>query len=101
MFCHHFKDEELISQLQWMKENTSLGFFINDLQRNWFAYHSIKIITKSFSSSYLVKNDAPLSVARGFYKNEWIQLLEQADITNYSVKWKWAFRYLIISRHAI
>ena len=101
LFCHHFKEEELISQLQWMKKNTTIGFFINDLQRNWFAYHSIKIITKFFSSSYLVKNDAPLSVARGFYKNEWIQLLEQADITNYSVKWKWAFRYLIISRHAI
>ena len=100
LFCHHFNDEELLYQLQWMQEYSSLGFFINDLQRNWFAYSSIKIITKLFSSSYLVKNDAPLSVARGFHKNEWIQLLNKASIKNYTIQWKWAFRYLIIFTHA-
>jgi 2-polyprenyl-3-methyl-5-hydroxy-6-metoxy-1,4-benzoquinol methylase len=100
LFCHHFEDEELIEQLQWMQQNAAIGFFINDLQRNWFAYHSIKIITKLFSSSYLVKNDAALSVARGFHKNEWIELLNKAGIKNYSVDWKWAFRYLIIYQHA-
>lgn len=96
LFCHHFSDEELVYQLQWMQQNSLLGFFINDLQRNWFAYHSIKVITKVFSSSYLVKNDAPLSVARGFHKNEWIFLLNDAGIKNYIVDWKWAFRYLIV-----
>jgi 2-polyprenyl-3-methyl-5-hydroxy-6-metoxy-1,4-benzoquinol methylase len=100
LFCHHFKDEELINQLQWMKENATSGFFINDLQRNWFAYYSIKIITKFFSSSYLVKNDAPLSVARGFYKNEWIALLTEAGLQDFTVEWKWAFRYLILFKHA-
>jgi 2-polyprenyl-3-methyl-5-hydroxy-6-metoxy-1,4-benzoquinol methylase len=100
LFCHHFNEDELIFQLQWMQQNSILGFFINDLQRNSFAYHSIKIITKLFSSSYLVKNDAPLSVARGFHKNEWMQLLQRAGLKNYSIKWKWAFRYLIIFKHA-
>ncbi len=100
LFSHHFSENELIIQLQWMQQNSTLGFFINDLQRNSFAYHSIKIITKLFSSSYLVKNDAPLSVARGFHKDEWMQLLQQAGIKNYSIKWKWAFRYLIIFKHA-
>ena len=100
LFCHHFTEEELIFQLQWMQQNSLFGFFINDLQRNRFAYHSIKIITKLFSSSYLVKNDAPLSVARGFHKNEWIELMLQSGIKNYSIEWKWAFRYLIIFKHA-
>lgn len=96
LFCHHFTDDELIEQLRWMQQNSNIGFFINDLQRNWFAYHSIKIITKIFSSSYLVKNDAPLSVARGFHKNEWLQLLQKAGIQNFIIEWEWAFRYLII-----
>jgi len=100
LFCHHFAEEELVSQLQWMQQNAATGFFINDLQRNWFAYHSIKIITKIFSSSYLVKNDAPLSVARGFHKKEWMQIFNKAGIKNYSIYWKWAFRYLIIFKHA-
>jgi 2-polyprenyl-3-methyl-5-hydroxy-6-metoxy-1,4-benzoquinol methylase len=97
LFCHHFTTEELISMVQWMKENATIGFFINDLHRHLLAYYSIKWITKFFSRSYLVKNDAPLSVLRGFRKKEWIALLQQAGIKNYSLQWKWAFRWLIIS----
>ncbi len=100
LFCHHFTNEELAEQLKWMQQNCTIGFFINDLQRNWFAYHSIKIITKIFSSSYLVKNDAPLSVARGFYKNEWLKIFKKAGIKKIKIKWKWAFRYLTIYNHA-
>src|SRR5437763_12510827 len=49
LFCHHFTEEELVFQLQWMKENSELGFFINDLQRHPVAYYSIKMLTKLFS----------------------------------------------------
>jgi 2-polyprenyl-3-methyl-5-hydroxy-6-metoxy-1,4-benzoquinol methylase len=100
LFCHHFTDEALVDQLQWMQLNSRLGFFINDLHRHWLAYHSISILTRLFSSSYLVKNDAPVSVSRGFLKNEWKQLCERASILNADIKWKWAFRHLITSKHA-
>ena len=97
LFCHHFTDDELVAQLQWLRQNSRLGFFINDLHRHPLAYYSISIITRLFSRSYLVKNDAPLSVKRGFTAPEWQQLLKRAGITNYSLKWKWAFRHLICS----
>ncbi len=100
LFCHHFRDEELIMQLQWMKENATIGFFINDLQRHPLAYHSIKFLTQLFSKSYLVKNDAPLSVQRGFNKKEWQNIFAKANINYYQVQWQWAFRYLITYRHA-
>lgn len=96
LFCHHFTDEELVEMLQWMKRNATIGFFINDLQRHPIAYNFIKAATKIFSKSYLVKNDAPLSVLRGFKKNEWENIFKKAGITNYSIQWKWAFRYLIV-----
>lgn len=96
LFCHHFTDTELVFMLQWMKENTKKGFFINDLHRHWLAYHSIKMITGIFSRSYLVRNDAPLSVRRGFIKEEWKNIMNKAGIGRYSVNWKWAFRHLII-----
>ena len=96
LFCHHFTSEQLVFQLQWMRENSSIGFFINDLQRHYLAYYSVKILTQVFSKSYLVKNDAPLSVARGFTKNELIDLLQKANINSYDMSWKWAFRFLII-----
>ncbi|HMK03304.1 MAG TPA: methyltransferase domain-containing protein [Ferruginibacter sp.] len=96
LFCHHFTGEELRSMLIWMKENTGRGFFINDLHRHPLAYYSISFITRIFSRSYLVKNDAPLSVARGFTKKEWNDIFEAAGIKRFSIQWKWAFRYLII-----
>jgi 2-polyprenyl-3-methyl-5-hydroxy-6-metoxy-1,4-benzoquinol methylase len=96
LFCHHFKDEELIKMLQWMHKNANVGFLIADLHRHPLAYYSIKWLTQLFSKSYLVKNDAPLSVLRGFNRREWIVLLEKAGITNYKIQWKWAFRWLIL-----
>ncbi len=95
LFCHHFTDDELATQIRWMKDNSKLGFFINDLHRNTVAYYSIKVLTQLFSKSYLVKNDAPLSVRRAFKKNDWISIFSKAGIRNYDIKWHWAFRYLI------
>ena len=97
LFCHHFTNEQLVPMLQWLKKNSNYGFFINDLQRHWLAYYLIKYITKFFSKSYLVKNDACLSVARSFKKKDWQQLFQQAGIDNYSIKWKWAFRWMIVA----
>jgi 2-polyprenyl-3-methyl-5-hydroxy-6-metoxy-1,4-benzoquinol methylase len=99
LFCHHFSNEQLAEMMVWMKENCSLGFFINDLQRDHIAYHSIRLLTGAFSKSYLVKNDAPLSVARGFQKKDWENIFHLANISCYSIDWKWAFRYLITFIH--
>ena len=101
LFCHHFTDEALAFQLKWMTENTEKGFFINDLQRHWLAYYLIKILTNLFSNSYLVKNDACLSVARGFIKSDWKNIFSKSGIENYKISWKWAFRYLIVKEQGL
>ena len=99
LFCHHFSNPELVEMLRWMRNNSSIGFFINDLQRHSAAFLSIKILTTIFSKSYLVKNDAPLSVARGFKRIEIEELLTLAGIESYSIEWKWAFRWLVVVKH--
>jgi 2-polyprenyl-3-methyl-5-hydroxy-6-metoxy-1,4-benzoquinol methylase len=101
LFCHHFTDQQLVEMLGWMRDHARIGFFINDLHRHSLAYHSIKILTGIFSGSYLVKNDAPLSVLRGFTRKEWMNLLQAAGISQYSIEWKWAFRYLITTTHKV
>ncbi len=99
LFCHHFTEPELEKMLTWMKQNCNKGFFINDLQRHPFAYYSIRLLTGFFSKSYLVKNDAPLSVARGFKRKEWEAIFSAAGIHSYDIQWKWAFRYLIVCKN--
>ena len=100
LFCHHFTDAELVEQLNWMRQTAGIGFFINDLHRHLFAYYAINVLTRFFSKSYLVKNDAPLSVARGFIRTELEQLLNRASIRKYAIQYRWAFRYLIMYQHA-
>ena len=99
LFCHHFEEEDLVLMLQWMQQNSRIGFFINDLHRHPLAYYSIKGITQLFSNSYLVKNDAPISVQRGFIRKDWERLFAKAGITSFQCEWKWAFRWLVIYLH--
>jgi 2-polyprenyl-3-methyl-5-hydroxy-6-metoxy-1,4-benzoquinol methylase len=101
LFCHHFTNEELPEQLNWMRSNCRIGFFINDLHRHWLAYYSIRVLTAIFSNSRLVKNDAPLSVKRGFSRKEWLDLFERSGITEAEIKWNWAFRWLNIVRKSL
>ena len=100
LFCHHFSEAELTFMAKWMQNNSELGFFINDLHLHWLAYYSIKLLTKLFSKSYLVKNDAPLSVQRGFKRKEWNTIFEKAGIHDFHCKWRWAFRWLITCSNA-
>ncbi len=95
LFCHHFKEAEIVEFIKLCNKNQAV-FIINDLERNPIAYYLIKILTRIFSKSSLVKNDAPLSVLRGFKKREWSNLLKEAGINNFSIKNKWAFRHLLL-----
>jgi 2-polyprenyl-3-methyl-5-hydroxy-6-metoxy-1,4-benzoquinol methylase len=98
LFLHHLSNEEIVEFFQRAKRH-DCTVLVNDLHRNWFAYYSIKLITALFSTSRLVKHDAAVSVARGFTKQELVKLVEQAGYKNYTVKWCWAFRYLIIAEN--
>jgi SAM-dependent methyltransferase len=95
LFCHHLTETQLIELIQFATERR-ITLVINDLERNPIAYYAIKLLTGLFSKSYLVKNDAPLSVARGFKKKEWLDIIKKAGATHFSVKNKWAFRHEII-----
>lgn len=96
LFCHHFDDESLVKLLKQLKQQSRIAIVINDIHRHWFAYHSIAWITKLFLKSYLVKNDAKLSVWRAFRKSDLENIIQQAGFTRFSIKWKWAFRWEVV-----
>lgn len=95
LFCHHLTENQLVELVVFALKHKAI-LIVNDLERNPIAYYSIKCLTQLFSRSYLVKNDAPLSVARGFKKKEWADILFKAGATNFTIKNKWAFRHQVI-----
>jgi len=100
LFCHHLSDEQLVYFLNWSQKYATKGFIINDLHRHILACKSIGLLTGLFSKSYLVKNDAPLSVRRALLRNEWISILKKAQIAEYQISWEWAFRWLILGKYS-
>ncbi len=96
LFLHHFTHEQLVELFTLFAKQAQVAIIVNDLQRHFLAYHSIKLLTRFFSKSYMVRNDAAVSVARGFTKKELVSILQEAGITNYTLRWKWAFRWELV-----
>ena len=100
LFCHHFTDEQLVMMFRQLYRQAKVAVIINDLHRHWLAYYAIKCITAVFSRSYLVKNDAPLSVWRAFRRQELERLVQAAGVAKFKLRWMWAFRWqLLLQKH--
>lgn len=96
LFFHHFTQAELIEFFRSLKQQVKKGIIINDIHRHPLAYYSIKWLTKSFSKSPMVVSDAPLSVLRAFKKREIVEVLKAAGFSEYSISWRWAFRWQVV-----
>ncbi len=99
LFFHHFKEEEIRDILSDLFQLCRYAIIVNDLRRSILALLGIKLLTLIFSKSEMVKNDAPLSVKRGFTKSELENILRELNY-KYTITRKWAFRWcLIIYKH--
>ena len=96
LFFHHFDDDTLSRLFPQLVRQAKLGVLINDIHRHWLAYHSIRWLTRWFSSSSMVRYDAPLSVQRAFTRADWKRVFDQAGIGHYRIAWRWAFRWKIM-----
>lgn len=99
LFAHHFTDDELIALLQQLTEQARLGIIINDLHRHTISYYFTKWVIRTLSKSEMVRFDSVVSVARSFRRKELVNILNRANIKNYTLKWRWAFRWELIIYH--
>jgi 2-polyprenyl-3-methyl-5-hydroxy-6-metoxy-1,4-benzoquinol methylase len=90
---HHFKEREINKLLSVFQERAKLGIVINDLQRSALAYRLFQIVCFVFRLNDMSRDDGLVSILRGFKKNELIAFSKQQHFKNYTIQWKWAFRY--------
>jgi len=95
LFLHHFREEEIKNIFKNIFPLCRHAIIVNDLRRSILALLGIKLITTLFSQSDMVKNDAPLSVKRGFTKTELKTILDSLGY-DYIIKRKWAFRWSLL-----
>jgi hypothetical protein len=99
LFLHHFKNNELIPFLKSTVQKASIGVIVNDLHRHKLAYYLFKMIGL-FIKNKMVREDGLTSVLRAFKRNELEAILTKTGV-NFSIQWKWAFRYLWVLKKTI
>lgn len=95
LFFHHLSNEEGVTTLREMSRVSRRGVIINDIHRTALAYHGIRAFTSIFGFSPMVRHDGPLSVRRAFKKSDLLEMASDAGLENYTVRWHWAFRWIL------
>ncbi len=90
---HHFSNEEIENMLDLLNQNASIGIVVNDLHRSKLAYRLFEGVCYVFNLNKMSKNDGLVSILRGFKKSELVHFSKKLNLNNYSINWKWAFRY--------
>lgn len=90
---HHFKDDEIVKLLGKFKKVTRLGIVVNDLERSALAYRLFTALCWAFRLNHMSRVDGLTSILRGFKRADLLKYSKQLQLKNYSIKWKWAFRY--------
>jgi SAM-dependent methyltransferase len=100
LFTHHLSDLEIAHLFRWMTEFARFGWFVSDLHRHSVPYYFIRYFVRLVRFNRLLKNDAPLSVARSFSREDLLELVGRAGIPRkkVSIRWHWAFRYGVLYR---
>ena len=94
-FLHHFTNQEITTLLGDFLSKVRKGIVISDLHRHLLAYSGIRLLTALFSRSKAIRHDGPVSVLKGFRREEIRSILDAAGIKGAKLKWRWAFRYIV------
>ncbi|SFW66338.1 methyltransferase domain-containing protein [Chitinophaga sancti] len=90
---HHFAEAALKSLLQLLLRNARIGIVINDLHRSRIAYYLFCLFSFVWGLGPMAKEDGRISILRGFKRKELIALAKTLNIVQYTLRWKWAYRY--------
>lgn len=90
---HHFTNEQILNIITIFNNNAEVGIVVNDLHRSKLAYRLFKMIGIIFNLNRMSREDGLVSILRGFKKNELESFSNKVNFKNYTINWKWAFRY--------
>lgn len=93
---HHFVGDDARRALEAMARLARLGVVVNDLHRHPLAWGGIAVITRALAKSRLVKYDAPLSVLRGFSREDFVRMCRDAGLAAPRIRWRPMFRWEVV-----
>jgi 2-polyprenyl-3-methyl-5-hydroxy-6-metoxy-1,4-benzoquinol methylase len=90
---HHFEDQQIVKLMSLFRRNAAIGIVINDLHRSALAYRLFQLFSWIVGMGKMAKEDGLISILRGFKRKEIQELSHKLNFNQYTLRWKWAFRY--------
>jgi len=85
LMTHHLEDEEVIALLRWMEATAQVGWFINDLERSERSCRMFGWMAGVVRWHRFVRHDGLVSFRRAFRKEDWVRLLDAAELSREAV----------------
>ncbi|MFC1743653.1 methyltransferase domain-containing protein [Candidatus Riflebacteria bacterium] len=98
MFFHHLQDQEILTLIEQLRTIVKGAVMLNDLERCWPNYIGALLLTLPESPG--VRNDALVSVRKGFTLKDLSQLLGKLPSTVFKVKRLFFYRIAAVIRLA-
>jgi SAM-dependent methyltransferase len=97
LFLHHFTDEDVVILLNSFGRLARKAVIVNDLVRNLVPYYFARLTGPVLATSYMTRNDAPLSVLRGFTAAELTSMADAASLENVAISRVFPFRLMLVA----
>jgi ubiquinone/menaquinone biosynthesis C-methylase UbiE len=97
LFLHHFTDEDVVNLLREFARVARRSVIVNDLVRNMVPYYLMKMAGPLIATSWLTRNDGPVSVLRGFTREELRSHAQQAGLVRCTVERVFPYRLSLVA----
>ncbi len=94
--AHHFTPDRLPAVVERMRAASRIGVVISDIHRHWLAWAAVWAAARLLSRNAYIRHDGPLSVAKGFRRDDFRTLAEQLGDSDVTYRWRPLFRYAVI-----
>jgi SAM-dependent methyltransferase len=90
---HHLSDAEIEALLAKCRRAGVRAVLVNDLHRHWLAYGLFYLLCRVCFVPRIARIDGPLSVRKGFTRDELRRFARVVQARVEVLSWCWAFRY--------
>jgi 2-polyprenyl-3-methyl-5-hydroxy-6-metoxy-1,4-benzoquinol methylase len=94
LFAHHLDDPTLVRFLRWLPAHATRRWLILDLHRHRIPWAAVWAGTRLMRMHSMVTHDGPVSVMRGFTRDDWQRLVAEAAVAA-DIRWVLPFRWAV------
>lgn len=99
MVLHHLDEDDAVAFLRELRRVSTRGIVVNDLARSRLYWIGAWLLTHTVATARYTRHDGPLSVRRGWNRDEMVELLRRAGLAPVTTVGGFAgHRYAIAAR---